>query len=306
MPQSTEAAPPAGHPEAAPPAGHPEAAPPAVPAAATQAPAAAVALPALWRLALVRGGVEVKSFFRDKMAVAFIFGLPSILLVLLGSIFGGQAAARGVTVGQLFTAGMIAGGIMSTSFQYLAIGVATERESGMLKRLSGTPMPPAAYFAGKIVQVLVCTMSETVLLVAVGMLFYHLHLPTSPGRWWTFAWVFVLGTAACSLLGIAVSSVPRSAASATPVVTLPFLVLQFISGVYVPPNNVPGWMRDIASFFPLKWMAQGMRSAFLPGQAAALEPAHSWEHGRTALVLALWIAGGLVLCAKTFRWQSRR
>jgi ABC-2 type transport system permease protein len=176
----------------------------------------------------------------------------------------------------------------------------------MLKRLSGTPMPPAAYFAGKIVQVLVCTVSETVLLVAVGMLFYHLHLPTSPGRWWTFAWVFVLGSAACSLLGIAVSSVPRSAASATPVVTLPFLVLQFISGVYVPSNSVPGWMRDIASFFPLKWMAQGMRSAFLPSQAAALEPAHSWEHGRTALVLAIWIAGGLVLCAKTFRWQSRR
>jgi ABC-2 type transport system permease protein len=278
-------------------------------AAVTATPTAADAalrLPSIWRLSVARGGVEVKSFFRDKMAVAFIFGLPSILLVLLGSIFGGQAAARGVTVGQLFTAGMIAGGIMSTSFQYLAIGVAVERESGMLKRLSGTPMPAAAYFAGKIVQVLVCTVSETVLLVTVGMLFYHLHLPTSPDRWWTFAWVFVLGSAACALLGIAVSSVPRSAASATPVVTLPFLVLQFISGVYVPASSVPGWMRDIASFFPLKWMAQGMRSAFLPSQAAALEPAHTWEHGRTALVLAIWIAGGLVLCAKTFRWQSRR
>jgi ABC-2 type transport system permease protein len=267
---------------------------------------ATVALPSTWRLGLARGGVEVKSFFRDKMAVAFIFGLPSILLVLLGSIFGDQAAAQGVTVGQLFTAGMIAGGIMSTSFQYLAISVATERENGMLKRLSGTPMPGTAYFAGKIVQVLVCTVAETVLLVAVGMLFYHLHLPTSPGRWWTFAWVFVLGSTACALLGIAVSSVPRSAASATPVVTLPFTVLQFISGVYVPFNDVPGWMRDIASFFPLKWMAQGMRSAFLPSQAAALEPAHTWEHGRIALVLAIWIAGGLVLCAKTFRWQSRR
>ncbi len=43
-----------------------------------------------------------------------------------------------------------------------------------------------------------CTVAETALLMAVGMLFYHLHLPTSPGRWWTFAWVFVLGTAACS------------------------------------------------------------------------------------------------------------
>jgi len=263
------------------------------------------ALPGVWRLGAARGGVEVKAFFRDKMAVAFIFGLPPILLVLLGSIFGNQAAAQGVTVGQLFTAGMIAGGIMSTSFQYLAIAIATERENGMLKRLSGTPMPRMAYFAGKVVQVLVCTVAETVLLMAVGMLFYHLHLPTEPGRWWTFAWVFVLGTAACSLLGIAASSVPRSAASAMPVITLPFTVLQFISGVYVPFTVVPDWMRAVASLFPLKWMAQGMRSVFLPEQAAALEPAGSWEHGLTALVLVLWIAAGLVLCAKTFRWQSR-
>ena len=274
--------------------------------AGTTAPRAAKNLPGVWRLGAARGGIEVKVFFRDKMAVAFIFGLPSILLVLLGSIFGSQAAAQGVTVGQLFTAGMIAGGITSTSFQYLAIAIATERENGMLKRLSGTPMPRPAYFTGKVVQVVVCTVAETVLLMAVGMLFYHLHLPTEPGRWWTFAWVFVLGTAACSLLGIAASSVPRSAASAMPVITLPFTVLQFISGVYVPFSVVPHWMRIVASFFPLKWMAQGMRSVFLPEQAAALEPAGSWEHGRTALVLLAWTAAGLVLCIRTFRWQSRR
>jgi ABC-2 type transport system permease protein len=266
----------------------------------------AITLPSVWRLGLARGGVEVKAFFRDKMAVAFIFGLPSILLVLLGSIFGSQAAAHGVTVGQLFTAGMIAGGIMATSFQYLAIGIATERENGMLKRLSGTPMPATAYFMGKVIQVMVCTVAETILLMAVGIGFYHLHLPTSPGRWLTFAWVFLLGTAASSLLGIAASSLPRSAASAAPVISLPFTVLQFISGVYVPFNDVPGWMRDVASFFPLKWMGQGMRSVFLPERAAALEPAGAWEHGRIALVLAVWIVAGLVLCAKSFRWQSRR
>lgn len=263
------------------------------------------ALPSAWRLGLGRGSIEVKTFFREKMAVAFVFGLPSILLVLLGSIFGSQAASHGVTVGQLFTAGMIAGGIMATSFQYLGINIATERESGWLKRLSGTPMPRTSYFLGKLIQVLVCTVAETVLLIAVGVTFYHLHLPTQPDRWWTFVWIFLLGSAACGLMGIAASSVPRSAASAAPVITLPFTVLQFMSGVYVPFNNVPPWMRDVASFFPLKWMAQGLRSVFLPEQAASLEPAHAWEHGRTALVLAAWVVAGLVLCITTFRSQSQ-
>lgn len=257
------------------------------------------------RLGLGRGRIEVLAFSREKMAVAFIFGLPSLLLVLLGSIFGGQVAGHGVTVGQLFTAGMIAGGIMATSFQYLGISIATERESGMLKRLSGTPLPRSSYFLGKLIQTLVCTVAETMLLIAVGVVFYHLHLPTAPGRWWTFSWIFLLGSAACGLLGIAMSSLPRSAASAAPVITLPFTVLQFMSGVYVPFTSVPGWMRDAASFFPLKWMSQGLRSVFLPGQAVALEPAGSWEHERTALVLAAWIVGGLVLCVTTFRWQPK-
>jgi ABC-2 type transport system permease protein len=261
-------------------------------------------LPPVWRVAAGRGGVEVKTFFRDKMAVAFIFGLPSILLILLGSIFKGASATRGVSVAQLFAAGMIAGGIMSTSFQYLGINIASERQNGMLKRLYGTPMPRSAYFAGKVVQVAVCTTSETALLIAVGVLFFHLSLPSSPGRWFTFAWIFVLGAIACSLMGIAASSVPRTSASAAPVITLPFTVLNFMSGVYVPPNDVPAWMRDIASFFPLKWMAQGLRSVFLPDGAKVLEPARAWEHGRTALVLLAWIIVGLILCLRTFRWQS--
>jgi ABC-2 type transport system permease protein len=157
-----------------------------------------------------------------------------------------------------------------------------------------------------VIQVLLCTVAELVLLIAVGMAFYHLDLPTSLARWWTFAWVFVLGTIACSLLGIAISSVPRSYRSATAVITFPFVILQFISGVYVPFSVVPRWLQQVAALFPLKWMSEGLRSVFLPAQAAMLEPAHTWEHGRIALVLVAWIAGGLVLCLTTFRWRSSR
>jgi|HubBroStandDraft_2_1064218.scaffolds.fasta_scaffold38005_3 ABC-2 type transport system permease protein len=278
----------------------------AQPAAATGTRrAAGAALPAVWRIGAARIGVELRAFFREKQTVVFVFSLPAVLLVLLGSIFRGQAAGHGFSVGELFAAGLIGGGIMSTSFQYLGISIATERELGLLKRLRGTPMPGAAYFIGKTGLVLISTIAETAILVVVGMLVDHLRLPTSAGRWWTFAWVFVLGTIACTLLGIAASSVPRSARSATAVITLPFVVLQFISGVYVPFTLVPPWLRDIGSIFPLKWICQGLRSVFLPAQAASLEPAGTWEHGRIALVLTAWIAAGLVLCLTTFRWQRQ-
>jgi len=279
-----------------------------VPAAARPArPDGREELPGAWRLGLVAGRLEVAAFFRERQVVVFVFALPAILLVLLGSIYGHGTVhgLHGVTVAELFTAGMIAGGIGATSFQNLGISIASERELGVLKRLRGTPMPPAAYFIGKIIQVFVCTLGEVVVLVVVGMAFYHLHLPTNAAKWWTLAWVFVLGTVACSLLGIAISSLPKSATNTTPVITLPFIVLQFISGVYVPFNDVPPWLQHIAALFPLKWLSQGLRSVFLPSQAATLQPG-GWQHGETALVLALWIAGGLLLCVRTFRWRSSR
>jgi ABC-2 type transport system permease protein len=263
-------------------------------------------LPGTGRIGMARIGIELRAFFREKQSVAFVFSLPALLLVLLGSIFRGEAAGHGVSVGEIFAAGLIGGGIMATSYQNLGMAIAIERDRGLLKRLRGTPMPPGAYFIGKTGLVLISTVAETVILIVVGMLVDHLRLPSSAERWWTFAWVFLLGTITCTLLGIAASSVPRSARSATAVITLPFVVLQFISGVYVPFTLVPPWLRDIAAIFPLKWICQALRSVFLPAQAAALEPAGSWELGRTALVLAAWIAAGLVLCLTTFRWQRRQ
>ncbi len=262
-------------------------------------------LPGVWRVSLSRGTVELKSFFRERQSMVFVFAMPAVMLVLLGAIFSGEHIGHGVTIGDLYVAGLIGGGVMATSYQNLGMSIALKRERFTLKRLRGTPMPAAAYFGGKIIQVLIAAVAEVAVLLVVGVVFYHLRLPTSAAAWWTFAWVFVLGAAACSLLGIAASSLPRSAArNGVAVITLPFIALQFISGVYVPFTLVPPWLRDVASVFPLEWMCRGMRSVFIP-QAVALEPTHSWQHGLTALVLLAWVGAGLVLCLTTFRWRTR-
>ena len=61
----------------------------------------------------------------------------------------------------------------------------------------------------------------------------------------------------------------------------------------------------VASVFPLKWMAQGMRSVFLPESAEAFEVSGSWQHGATAAVLLAWLVVGLVVGPRTFRWTRR-
>jgi ABC-2 type transport system permease protein len=75
--------------------------------------------------------------------------------------------------------------------------------------------------------------------------------------------------------------------------------------VFFVYTGLPGWMQQLAALFPLKWMAQGLRSVFLPDSFAQQELAHSWELGRVALVLGAWCVGGLILCLLTFRWTDR-
>jgi ABC-2 type transport system permease protein len=260
-------------------------------------------LPPVAAVCRTRAGVELKEFFRQRESVVFTLLFPVILLAVFGAVLNYDLGS-GVTFTQYFMAGIIAAGILGASLQNMAIGIATERSDGTLKSLAGTPMPKSAYFVGKVVQVLVVTVAIIVILLAIGVAFYGIDLP-SGAHWITFVWVAALGSAACTLLGIAVSSLARNGRSASATVTPVALVLQFISGVFFQFSQVPTWLQTIASFFPLKWMAQGLRSVFLPDALAAEEPAGSWELGRVALVLGIWCVVGLVLCVRTFRWQDR-
>jgi len=82
-------------------------------------------------------------------------------------------------------------------------------------------------------------------------------------------------------------------------------VIQFISGVFFPVTQLPRALLDIGAVFPLKWLCQGIRSAFLPDTFQQLEPAGRWEHPMTALVLALWLVGAMILAARSFGWRGR-
>ena len=261
------------------------------------------AVPSVASVCRTRAGVELKEFFRQRESVVFTLMFPVILLLVFGSVLDYDLGS-GVTFTQYFIAGVIAAGILGASLQNMAISIATERSDGTLKGLSGTPMPKSAFFVGKVVQVLAVTVAIIVILLAIGALFFDIDLP-SGADWLTFAWVAALGSAACTLLGIAISSLARNGRSASATVTPVALVLQFISGVFFQFSEVPTWLQTVAALFPLKWMAQGLRSVFLPDALAAEEPAGHWELGRVALVLGIWCVVGLVLCVRTFRWQDR-
>ncbi len=262
--------------------------------------------PSTLAIGVARAGLEVRLFFRERRALFVTFAYPVIMLGIFASVFGQSGArigpAPGIPFAQWFLPGMVATGLILLSFENIVDTIAIERDEGTLKRLRGTPMPAVSYFLGKIGLVLVTCLVQTALLLGIAATVFSVPLPSSASAWATFAWVFVLATATGCVCGIGFSAVPPSGRAASAIVNPVVLILQFISGVFFVYGQLPAWMQQVAEIFPLKWVAQGMRSVFLPSGAEGMEPGGSWQQGETAVVLAAWLVIGLVIGLRTFRW----
>lgn len=260
------------------------------------------------RLGARRIAYEVRGYFRQGDTVVFTFLFPIIILTIFsvafseGNIGTAPDGSGGVSAATYYLPAMLAAGVFLSGLQNLSIDIAMERSDGTLKRLAGSPLPVTSYFVGKLGQVFVTATAQAVLLLAIAAWVFGVQLPTAPEKWATFAWVFVLGAAASALLGIALSRLPRSGKSAAAVVIPIALILQFISGVYLQFTMLPAWLQNVASVFPLKWMAQGMRAVFLPEQFAVAEQGGLWNLEGVAIATGAWLVIGLVVTVLTFRW----
>ena len=254
------------------------------------------------RIGGLRSRIELKQFMRQRESVVFTLFFPVILLFIFGTVFK-DTIAPGVTFSQYFVAGMIASGLVNTGFQQLAITIPMERDDGTLKRLRGTPMSVSSYFIGKALLVTFLMIIQTALLLFFGAIVFDFNLPSDPMLWWNFTWLVLLGSACSTVLGIAFSVVPKSGRGASAVVSPIVIILQFFSGVFFVFTSLPSFMQQLAAIFPLKWLTQGMRSVFLPDDFATQEVAGTWELGKTALVLLIWLVLGLIFAIKKFKWS---
>ncbi len=94
-------------------------------------------------LGLSRTRIELLQFRRETQALIFIFFFPVVMLVIFASVFNRsdfiESNGVGITGAQYYVTGMIATGVMLSSFQALSIAIAVERDNGTLKLLHGTP-----------------------------------------------------------------------------------------------------------------------------------------------------------------------
>lgn len=229
---------------------------------------------------------------RRALLSATLFPILLVFALKLTSPHG-QTGQYGYLV-----AGAVVFGVISTSYVTHASGVVAARETGVLKRLRGTPLPAWSYLSGRIAAtVLMSLLSAVVALVAA---FDLVHLRPSP-----VAVAEVLAAVAASslcwaALGTAVSGLIPTSDAAWPTLSLTYLPLMFISDIFFPATDEPRWLYHLAQFLPALPCSQLVQDA-LAG--------HIGRFGWPAWVLAAWTAAGIVGSLCWFRWlpsQSRR
>jgi ABC-2 type transport system permease protein len=238
---------------------------------------------------------EQRAFWRNRARAFFAFLMPIMFLVIFASIFGKQtiSALAGLPYNDFFVPGILAYGIIATTFFNIAISTSILRDQGVLKRMQGTPLPRWAYVTGRIASASVTTIVMTVLVLVIARLGYNVHLRSQTLAGFLVA--LVLGSACFTTLGIGIVRYIRNADAAPAVLNVMILPLTFISGIWFTTFNEPAWLRHVAEVFPVHALADNLQYAFNPGTTG------SGIKGSDVLTLGIWFVVGVVLMIRFLR-----
>jgi ABC-2 type transport system permease protein len=240
---------------------------------------------------------DQKVFWRNRVSVFFTAAFPLIFLLLLASVTKNHTIS-GVKGATYYVPAILSLAVISATTVKLATNLPAEREAGQLKRLRGTPLPPPAFVAGRVGNSLVIALIMVVLISVIGGVAYGVHIPTHtlPAMLLTL----VVGAVSFTCLGFALAALIPTADAAPAVTNATVLPLYFLSGVFIPQNEIPNGVLHVAAVFPVRPFFQAMFTAWNPHTSGA-----GFELGHLAVVAA-WGVLGLVVALRFFRWEPRR
>ena len=231
-------------------------------------------------------------FWRNREAAFFSFLFPILLLVLIGSVYGDEPI-EGVSAPTFLLIGLLGYGVAANAFAGLAITLVIRREAGLLKRVRGTPLGSGTYLAAVIGSTIVVIALQVVTQLLLGVYVLDADWPARP---LLFALAILLGTAVFAALGIAVTTVVRTAEGSSAVVNAIYLPMAFISGVFFSTEEMPAFLQAISEVLPLTYFLDLIRASFVEGE--------SFEPSSIAAVV-VWGLVGLAVALRSFRWEPR-
>jgi ABC-2 type transport system permease protein len=249
-------------------------------------------------LTLVQMRYVNKAFWRDPASAFFTFAFPLMFLVIFTAVLGsGQVLLGGHLVRQstYYVAAMGAFSVITACYNNTAVGLAFQRDAGVLKRTNGTPLPSAVFFTAKVFHAVLVSLLLVAITVMFGKIFYQAEIP-SGAPLLQFLVILMVGAASFCALGFAITVVIPNADAAEPIVNATILPLLFLSGIFIPiGDDAPSWITWVARIFPVKPFADGILAGFLG----------TVFHWSDVLIVGAWGVCALLFSMRYFSWEPR-
>lgn len=201
--------------------------------------------------------------------------------------------SRNLTYIDFLLPGVISMSIMQMGIFGVAFGFVSLKKRGILRRLWVTPISPSDFILAQVVTRLIVLLMQMSLMIAVGIFFFHLHFI---GNILNVFIIGMLGAVVFLAMGYALAGISKSEDQVAPMANILALPMMLLSGIFFSRNNLPGLVHTITSFFPLTYLADGMRSIAIDGATLA-------QVGPQIAGLAVWCVVSVFLAVKMFRWE---
>ena len=238
-------------------------------------------------LAMLR--VELALTVRRGDSLLLIVAIPLLLLVFFSTVDVLPLPAGVDEPVDFLAPGVLALAMLSTGMVQTAIGVAFERQYGVLERLGTTPLGRGRLLAAKLAAVLAIEAVQVVLIGAVAV-----------ALGWDPSWsvgtaigAVALGTAAFGGLGMLMAGRLRGEVTLAAANGL-YLVLLLLGGMVFPLSELPAALESVAKALP----AAALASLLHDTSAGASGAGTDWG------ILAAWAVAAPVAAAATFRWRA--
>jgi ABC-2 type transport system permease protein len=243
---------------------------------------------------------EQRTFWRNPEAAAFAFALPLVFMFIFALFFSGETVKQrgNLDYMQFMLPGVIAFGVISTTYTYLSVGTAQLRDWGVLKRVRGTPLPGSAYLIGRSLSSAISALLFTAVAIPIGMLAYDVHF--YGGTALALVATLVLGILCFALLGLAITGIIPNAEAAPPIAIGLMLPLVLLSGIFIPNERMPGWLVRVTDLLPMSHFAHALQYAFDPRTSGM------GFRGVDLLIVGAWTVAAFVLATIGFKWENAR
>ena len=234
--------------------------------------------------------VEARLFFREPGVWLLTILLPTIVLVIVGLMFGTDPdpALGGRRWIDIFAPSMVVMNLAILGVNTLPARLVKYREKGVLRRLSTTPASPWSLLVAQLLVNMGVAIVSLGLLIVVGNVVLQVPLPKDLIG---FTVAFVLGMSALFALGLLVAAVSPTTGIATALFVPLFALVMFLGGVYLPRQMLPEFLIRIGDYTP-------------PGVQGLLDAWSGTSPQLTQLaVMALITVVAGAAASRRFRWE---